>query len=497
MVSVYDACAEIDRCGSPVLRAKLIRELRKRVWESNRAWAEGVKDFLDFETYRLTHGVAPVDVLEDSDAFRALAALDGAYQHGAFQGLCQTPGGAAWIGRLGELCAAMVHQGFKWVRGSDHGVDEWELPALGEAWCKGAVLWGLAGFFGALDTAGGDPDNDAVLSRSFSVIAAHHVAGAVWKEYRGKEHPHKAWSADVRGCAPSPAAVRTYGAKFRWPPEMIDVLARAAEHVNTWVNPSYGAEFEDRTRGFLIGANTPRLLAKTRELAAELGDAAGDLTPTEREELVFRTSNWMCPFANYWRGRDSNDDRLLEISALGALAGVMRDSRPHLTQHHVSRVVEWARPRMEHLSQETQGRLLDRVRRTVEVRGRVPGAFSGLGSEGCGPVRYLDGVWSLTADTILLTECSTGGGDLNPVQAKWATLFFNSLTKNRRKPGRDFHGKEDAGALECIVCAGDAMIRSLIDNRPNLCVMNNFAWGALGYANLGLGEVGDESLGTR
>ncbi|QDQ09557.1 hypothetical protein [Streptomyces spectabilis] len=278
---------------------------------------------------------------------------------------------------------------------------------------------------------------------------------------------------------------------------MIDVLARAAEHVNTWVNPSYGAEFEDRTRGFLVGANTPRLLTKTREPAAELGDAAGDLTPSEREELVFRTSNWMSPFATYWRGRDSNDDRLLEISALGALAGVMRDARPHLTQHHVNRVVEWARPRTEHLSEETQAQLVERARRTVEVRGRVPGTLPGLGSEGHGPLRCLDGVWTLAADTMLLADCSTGGGDPNPVQAKWATLFFNPLTRERRKPGRDFHGKTDAGALECIVCVGDEMIRSLIDSHPNLCVMNNFAWGALGYANLGLGKVGDESLGTR
>ncbi|TCO45882.1 hypothetical protein [Actinocrispum wychmicini] len=495
MVSVYDACAEIDRCDSPVMKAKLIGALRQRVSGSNRDWVEGITDFLDFETHRLIHGRAPLDVLEDSDEYRVLAVVDAAWRHGAFQGLCRTPGGVEWIGHLGEMCAALVHQGFKWVRGSDHGPDDWELPALGEAWCKGAAMWGSAGFFAALDEAGADPDNDAALTRIFRVVAAHHMAGATWLAYRGK-HPHKAWRADVRGRAPSPEAVHRAGVKFRWPPEMIDVLARTAEHVNTWVNPPHPKEIPDRTRGFMIGAHTPRILTHIRELAAELGDAAGDLTPAEHEELVYRSASWMSNYATYWFARGDTDDRLLEVTACGALAGVLREPRPYLTQEHVHRMVEWARPRTGHLSGQKQKELLDSVRLTMEVRGRVPGAVPELGSDGTGHLRYIDGAWKLTSDAFLTADRSNVGGvDLNEKQFPWATRFFNAVTRERRRTGVDYLGVTDEHG-GCPVCVGNELLKSF-DNKVNLGIWVCFTIGVLLYDNLLLGEPGDQSLGSR
>ncbi|MFF5809472.1 hypothetical protein [Streptomyces sp. NPDC012746] len=495
MVSVYDACAEIDKCGSPVMKAKLIGELRRRVSGSNRDWVEGIEDFLDFETHLLTHGRAPLNLLEDSDEYRTLAVVDAAWRHGAFRGLCRTPGGAEWIGHLGEMCAAMVHQGFKWVRGSDHGLDDWELPALGEAWCKGAAMWGLAGFFGAVDEAGADPDNDAALTRIFRVIAAHHMAGATWLAYRG-EHPHKAWRADVRGRAPSPEAVRRFGARFNWPPEMIDVLVRTAEHVNEWVNPPNRTEISDRTRGLLIGTHTPRILTRIRELAAEMGDAVGDLTPAEQEELVYRSANWMSNYATYWRARGDADDWVLEVTACGALAGVLRETRPNLTQEHVHRMVEWARLRTGHLSGETQKELLDCVGFTMEVRGRVPGACHELGSDGVGYVRYVDGAWKLTSDVFLTADRSNvGGAGLDEKQIPWATRFFNAITRERRRAGVDYLGATDEHG-GCPVCVGDEFLKSL-DNKVNLGVMVCFTVGCPLYDNLLLGEPGDQSLGSR
>jgi hypothetical protein len=357
-------------------------------------------------------------------------------------------------------------------------------------------MWGLAGFYAALDKAGADPDNDAALTRIFCVIAAHHMAGATWLAYRG-EHPHKAWRADVRGRVPSPTTVRRFGAKFSWPPEMIDVLARTAEHVNTWVNPPHRKDFPDRTRGLLIGTHTPRILTHIRELAAEIGDAAGDLTPAEQEELVYRSASWMSTYATYWRARGDDDDRLLEVAVCGALAGVLRESRPNLTQEHVHRMVEWARPRTGHLSGDKQNEVLDCVRLTMEVRGRVPGAFSELGSDGSGYVRYVDGVWKLSSDVFLLTadRSNVGGADLNEKQISWATRFFNAITRERRRAGVDYLGATDEHG-GCPVCVGDELLKSF-DNKRNLGIRVCYTVGNMLYDNLLLGEPGDQSLGSR
>ncbi|GAA2986926.1 hypothetical protein [Actinokineospora diospyrosa] len=494
MVSVYDACAEIDKCDNPVVKAKLIGDLRERVSGSKRDWIEGIKGFLDFETHRLTHGQAPLEALDDSDEYRMLAVVDAAWRHGAFQGLCRTPGGAEWIGHLGEVCAALVHQGFKWVRGSSHGVADWELPELGEAWCKGAALWGITGFFTALDEAGADPDNDAALTRVFRVVAAHHMAGATWLVYRG-EHPHKTWRADVRGRAPSPEAVRRAGAGFGWPPETIDVLARTAEHVNTWVNPTR-KEIPDRTRRLLFGPHTPRITSHLRKLAVELADASGDLTLEEQEELFYRLINWMSTFATSWRARGDADDRVLELGACGALAGVLRETRPHLAQEHVHRMVEWARPHTAHLSDEKQRELLNCVRSAMEVRGRVPGTLPKLGSDGTGYTRYVDGTWKLSAEVFLAADRSNVGGiSLNEEQIPWETRFFNSITRERRRISADYSGATDTHG-GCPVCLGNELLK-IFGNNLNVGIRVCFTAGNMLYDNLLLGEPGDQSLGSR
>lgn len=277
---------------------------------------------------------------------------------------------------------------------------------------------------------------------------------------------------------------------------MIDVLARTAEHVNTWVNPASRTEFADRTRAFLIGTHTPRILNHIRELAAEVGDAAGDLTPAEQEELLYRTAPWMATYATYWRARGDDDDRVLEVVECGALAGVLREPRPNLTQEHVHRIVEWARARTGHLSGEKQKELLDCVRFTMEVRGRVPGAFSELGSDGSGYVRYVDGVWKLTEDVFLTANRSNVGGvGLNENQIPRETRFFNAATKERRRAGVDYLGATDEHG-GCPVCAGNEVLKCF-DNKMNYGIRMCFTVGILLYDNLLLGEPGDQSLGSR
>ncbi|WP_172388091.1 hypothetical protein [Streptomyces sp. MNP-20] len=490
MVSVYDACREIDGCASPAMKARLIADLRARVSGSSRAWVEGIHDFLDFESRRLSHGSALVEVPEDGEEYRVLAALDAAYRHGAFRGLCRTPGGAEWIGRLGEFCAAAVHQGFKWVR-VDGGADEWELPVLGEAWCKGAALWGLVSLYVAVDRAAVDPDNDAVLARVHGVIGAHHMAGATWLAYRGA-HPHKPWSA-VRGRAPGGNAVAAFGREHGWPEEMTDVLVRGAEHVNTWVNPAVDPVHLERTRGLLIGGHVPRLEARVARLSAELADLAGGVSAGESAEIMWRASNWMSTYTGAWSGRGDDRDRVLELTAIGAVTGALRESRPHLTAEFVDRAERWARERTAHLPQRWQELLVPLVRTTAEVRGRVPGTFEGISSEGVGPKRFLDGVWTLSQWAIL---APMGGGREFPGDLVDPTIrFFNALTQRRRIEGTDFPvGGDDHGG--CWVCLGSSLFTGLVDNRPENKVQENLVWSALTYNNLGLGEVDDPSLGS-
>ncbi|MFJ2738113.1 hypothetical protein ACIO3O_00435 [Streptomyces sp. NPDC087440] len=499
MASVYNACYEIDKCDSPVMKSTLIEQLRKRVHRSGEAWVEGIREFLDFEEYRLSHGAAPVDVLDDGDDYRALAALDAAYRHGAFRGLCKTPSGAEWVGRVGEFAAACVHQGFKWVR-VHGGTDEWELPTFGEAWCKGAVMWGLTTMWVAVDEAGAFADNDEVLARMHTVICAHHMAGAGWSAYRGEHpHEHREWDRAVPGRAPSPDAIKEFGHKCCWPEQMIAVLVRSAEHVNTWANPPFDPAHFDRTRGLVIADYTPRLnaaLIKLRdELCTELGEAAGGITDSEAREILFRIQIWVCNFSTHWRGRGTRSDLFLETSAVGAVLGVLRENRPHLTAEFVERAVEWTAGRFGSLPREQRDTALERVRRYVEVRGRVPGAAgSALGSAGSGNDRFVDGVWDYAEWSVSQVE---NRGRLPEVHREDAVRMFNALTIQRRLASRYDLGPDKENHGGCWVCICGTLFRGMVDNRPTTAVNQCQIWGGLLYGNLGLGAVDDWSLGTR
>ncbi|MFJ2745640.1 hypothetical protein ACIO3O_38945 [Streptomyces sp. NPDC087440] len=493
MVSVYNDCHAIEQCRSPAQKADLLKSLRGKVSGSSEPWVEGIEDFLDFETSYLAQGTAPVEVLADSDEYRALGVLEAAYRHGAFRGLCRTDSGAEWIGLLGEFCAAAVHQGFKWVRTSG-GVDEWELPAMSEAWCKGAALWGLVCTHLAVDEAGPHPANDAALERIHDVIAPHHMAGALWTHYRGT-HPHQTWSPQVRGRAPGEAAIRTFGDAHKWPAEMIDILVRGADHVNTWVNPPAPASAHmDRTRDLLISDHTPRLKGRVMQMCDELQRAVGDMNETEVAELRWRGAAWMSTLTTNWRGRGSQHDRVIEVSFVGALTGVLRESRPHITAAHADRIFEWCAQRASHLPPEERDPLLKASRSTLEIRGRVPGILKGYGSAGTGHTRWVDGVWELAT----MAGCLVGSGmeDAVPENAReLACRFFNASQGKRRKVGIDVGPDDDSGG--CLVCVGDELFRHLVGNRPSTGVLQCSIWGVFHYGNGGLGEVADTSLGTR
>lgn len=489
MVGVYDDCRSIDQCAVEPEKAARIVRLRNKVGGSGRPWIEGIIDFLDFESHRLAHGRAPVVPLGDADDLTALAALDAAYRHGAFRGLCRTPGGAEWIETLGEYCAAMVHQGFKWLR--PNGVDEWELPVLGEAWCKGTAMWGLVSLAMAVDACGEDTDNDEVLYRIHTVVGAHHMAGATWKGYRGP-HPHRWWDRAVRGKAPSEETIRQFAAWRRWPEELTDLLVRSARHVNTWVNPPDHPTGLTRTRALVIGAHTPRLNARLDRLVDELVELTGDMTPQEIAEARVRCGSWICNFTSVWRGRADPSDKVAEVSVFGALLGVLRESRPGITADLADRIEQWSRARTDHLPPEQQQVFMAEARATLEIRGRLPGHE--LGSRGEGPTRYTDGVWGLA--TLSVLHSRPGGQEVPQDMRPLAIRLFNALSDHRRLPGIDV----DEGHVNphCAVCVGDEMFRGLVDNRPSPGVLQATIWGALLYCNLALGSDGDDdNLGTR
>ncbi|MGX1885451.1 hypothetical protein [Streptomyces sp. NPDC055287] len=495
MAGVYDDCHAIDRCTDPVAKAKQLGLLRDRVHGSTKAWVEGVEDFIDFEGSYLAHGQAPLEILDDSDDFRVLAILQASFLHGAFRGLCRTPSGAEWIGKLGEMCAAAVHQGFKWLR--QNGVTEWELPSAGEAWCKGTAMWALACMPIAVDVAGADPDNDAALERMHAVIAAHHCAGVMWSAYRG-EHPHKWWSADVRGRAPGEAAIRRFGEEHGWPEDMVAVLVRGAKHVNSWTNLPFDPVHQERMRGFLVGDHTPRLKTRLRQVWDEMKDAVqattDDLTVSEVEECKSRIESWGANITAHWRGRGDDNDRVRELMLLGALPSVLRESRPHVTAEFVQRMVEWSRPRVAHLSLEQQELMLGAIQRCLETRGRVPGAAPEFSSAGSGDLRFVEGAWDLTVTAIVLGSIHAEKG-LPANLIELITRFFNAWTGKRRIVGKDIEAWPDP-AGGCPVCVGDALFLAQVDNRPTTGVHQVTIWGTLMYHNLGLGEPDDTSLGS-
>ncbi|THA28793.1 hypothetical protein [Streptomyces sp. A1547] len=489
MAEVYDDCTRIDHCPDEQEKAARIVGLCDKLNGSSRAWVEGVCDFLDFESFRLARGHAPVTHLGDADDFKALAALDAAYRHGAFRGLCRTPGGADWIGVLGELCAAMVHQGFKWLRSAD--VDAWELPALGEAWCKGVAMWGLVSLPMAVDAAGKDSDNDEALYRIHTVVAAHHMAGAVWKRYRGP-HPHRWWDRTVRGTAPAENAIRQFAAWRGWPQELTDLLVRSAQHVNTWKNPQVPPIHLTRLRGLALGPHTPRLHARVNQVVDELVELIGDMTPQEITETRWRCGSWLSTFTAVWRGRGDVIDSEAEVSVFGGMLGVLRESRPHITPEQAERITQWCRARTGHLRPDDQHRIMDEVKDTVAIRGRLPGVP--LGSDGAGPRRFVDGVWSTASLSVVHSR--HGGRDVPEDMRELTVRLFNTLTSHRRIPGVDV-GK-DYVDTDCMVCVGDQLFTGLVDNRPSPGVLGATISGALIYCNFGLGAAGDDvDLGTR
>ncbi|KFU81878.1 hypothetical protein BB31_08505 [Amycolatopsis lurida NRRL 2430] len=489
MVDVYDACAAIDREPDVEAKREKMAALGKVIKGSERDWVLGIRDFLSFEQDRMVHGLAPLTILGLGDDFAVLAVIDGAYRHGAFRGLCRTPGGAEWIGVLGEVCAAMVHQGFKWLRSAS--VDEWELPALGEAWCKGVVMWGLASVYLAVDAAGDDADNDEALYRIHTVVAAHHMAGTVWTTYRGP-HPHQWWDRAVRGKAPTEYAIRQFAAWRCWPLELTDLLVRSAQHVNTWVNPHAPSAHQARMRGLALGAHTPRLNIRLNHVVDELAELAGDMTPQEITEVRSRVGSWLSTHTSVWRGRGDTSDRVVEISLLGAMLGVLRETRPHITPELVDRLTQWSRARTEHLRPEEQRTILDEVAATAQIRGRLPGVP--LGSDGVGPRRYTDGVWGLASLGVVYAR--HGGREVPEDMRELTVRLFHAMTEHRRIPGVDV-GKNHVGS-DCMVCVGDQLFKGLVDNRPSTGVLTVTIWGALTYCNLGLGAGGDDvDLATR
>jgi hypothetical protein len=513
MAGVYDDCGRIDHCPDGLTKAARILRLRDKLTGSNRAWVEGVLDFLDFESHRLALGRAPLTRLGAAADFEVLAVIDAAYRHGAFRGLCRTPGGAEWIGLLGELSAVMVHQGFKWLRSGD--VDDWELPGLGEAWCKGVAMWGLLSLFLAVDAGGDDADNDEALHRIHTLVGAHHLAGTVWAAYRGP-HPHQGWDRTVRGTAPAEGAIRQFGAWSRWPPELTDILVRSARQVNTWTNPPGQPVHLTRVRGLALGEHTPRLNVRCNQVVDELVALAGDMTPAEITETRWRCGSWLATFTSVWRGRGDLSDCVVELSAFGALLGVLRESRPHITSRLAAGIMRWSRDRTDHLRPDEQQKLLDEVRATVEIRGRVPGAalvgagarrFTGgllgtsaldirsvsAGSADAGARRFTDGVWGLAE--LCVIQSRHGGREIPEDMRELTVRLFDALTDHRRRPGVDV----EVGQVntDCAVCVGDELFRGLVDNRPSPGVWHGTIWGALIYANFGLGTGDDVDLGTR
>ncbi|KAF3906797.1 hypothetical protein AA313_de0208417 [Arthrobotrys entomopaga] len=478
MVNVYNDCKDIDDCTDTVTRAEKLLLLRNRIKGSKRPWVEGITDFIEFESQRLVPGSPLLDILFDGEDYHAIAILHAAYLHGAFRGVCRTASGAEWIGQLGELCAAAVHQGFKWVRVTG-GVTDWELPTLGESWCKGFVLWGVVSMMIAVDVAGVDPGNDVALERIHNVIGAHHFSGAHWKKYRGP-HPHKWWNDGVRGSAPCEAAIRSFGEKQAWPEEMIDVLCRGARHVNTWSDPSSKSIHLSGTDGLLIWDHTPRLKFRLTELAQELVQLAGHLTQSEIEEVASRFTTWIAGLTAQWRGRGDSNDRIIEISVLGTVMKVLKESRPNVHDEFLNRAETWSRNRMAHLTSDMQDLLFGKVLRTVEeIRGSIKSYHGSSGSE---PVGWINGGWDLCTWASILSH-PRGGRETPESLRELVAKLFDGWTKGRRFASGDDPSEND----NCPVCVGNALLIGTIDEpvwvNPVVC------WGTLFYHNLGLGAL--------
>lgn len=493
MVAVYNDCHVIDNCQDPPLKALKLLFLQQKIRGCRKPWAEGVQDFIDFEIRDLTGGNSllcqQTTVGDKSADEEVLETLQAAYLHGAFRGICRTQSGAEWISQLGEFCAAAVHQGFKSLR--KRGVSDWELPRLGESWCKGVAMWGLVCLYVAVDIAGEDEGNEVALERMHTIIAAHHYAGLVWTHYRGV-HPHQWWNSKIGGRAPSERAIRKFGASHSWAETMIDVLVRGANHVNTWASPPFDSVHFPRMRGVLIWDHTPRLKSRLIHVCDEIIEVVGDMSESEGVEFKWRAGNWISTHTVTWHGKGDSYDRVSEISILGALVGVLRESRPHVTADFVERIVNWSRERIGHLSQAEQDLVLDKVKCCMEIRGRLPGAVKGYASGGTGPTRFIDGVWDLSSWCCILS--SKEGGKEVPLNIReLVTGQFNALNKSTRIAGVDFAAGQ-ANEAECPVCVGDALFRALVDNRPGTGVNQCTMWGAFLYCNLGLGNTDDLSL---
>ncbi|WP_433574939.1 hypothetical protein [Nocardia brasiliensis] len=497
MISVYDECKYLDECKDISEKAYRLLQLREKIKGSSKSWTEGIEDYIDWETTSIVTGEPLVEPVGDSEGSHALGILHAAYLHGAFRGLCRTASGEEWIGQLGEYAAAAIHQGFKWLRVG--GLNNWEMPVLGEAWCKGMAMWGQACLFAAVDTAGIDPDNDRALYRIHEVISGHHMAGYCWKAYRG-EHPHKYWSEDAEGVigrAPSPAEIRDWGARHAIAPEAVEVMTRAAEHINTWINiqSSDPDVYVPRTRGLAINTYTPRLMASVENITAEfLRIAEGYVDDELAEELLWRTASWMATITSLWRGRDGANEKVAGwIPALGGFASVLRDRLDSGVPQSVADLsIGWATKMVHHLHPEQQEFLLSTVRELLEVRGRIRSHGASV-SQGVGAQRWVDGSWELTMWGAIFG--GPPGETIVPHNLRHLLIrFFNAIQgPSSRKPGYMPLDDPDGG---CPTCVGNDLFMGLIENRPSLGVLQTTTWGILQYSHQGFGDRNNINLGT-
>ncbi|WP_433574940.1 hypothetical protein [Nocardia brasiliensis] len=278
-------------------------------------------------------------------------------------------------------------------------------------------------------------------------------------------------------------------------------MVKAAEHVNTWTNtPPPNPDINlPRTRGMVINTYTPRLLAVVERLVEEFTELAGGFDDQRiATELYWRLCSWLSNYTTSIYGRNSDDDKVAcWIPSLGAFIGVLREYSPSIPEDLKERMMVWSTKLVAHLHPEYQKLILERTEETLEIRGRVGNRSQGLtGSEGLGSTRWVDGVWDLTQQTIMI--CGPAGSAVVPHNMRPEVVrMFNALQgPSKRKVGELWDEEDDGPTGGCFVCSADRIFEGFVDNRPSTNVNQSMMWGILLYSHNGLGSRFDVDLGT-
>ncbi|KXN65105.1 hypothetical protein CONCODRAFT_13423 [Conidiobolus coronatus NRRL 28638] len=483
---IYDLCRKIDDRGDGYMEA--VRELKGKLNDSEE-WEKGVRDFLvcveddNFEA----------DIHYDDDEY-----LDRAYRYGAFKGVsgasCCDPN----ENRLAEMAACLVHSGMKCVRAgekrrTEHYVNDQDMSSA-------MVTVGIGIMFSLTDSMADRRCCDEFNRRLHQIVGAHHMMAYAGDIYNPADQCHKQWTCKVNmvTCVRVVDSVRVWARK-KGMQSVDSVLLRLHDAYAIW-KPARGRKTK---RVYNINVNdisTPRLCKRYREIEEAYSHGMQVDDHKLRDEIFGRICQWGSCFTAVWRAGYAAEDRIREMSFVGAVLGVHRDEYAKVSNEKADQAL-YVCTKMARLTDSAEHRLLAQAAtRAVAIRSRNGGPCFGPTEHDYMIMRSIDGVWELTQLAATVTPGCVDTAICMPV-LKAGIEWFNTVTHVNREDEIGLAENRFTEFKACQRCVCRRMMNLLNTHHISIGIFMCLLWGTLLYADNGIaydayidGQIAPQSM---